>query len=248
MYILLYQVYRRCFSTHLRTNEWKTREALKCNKLHKWTHCISPQICSMFSISITSTTTSPLSYQINLRITPGLSNLSITSPGLAGYQVLTLYFKTLTGLHVSACSQCPRVPSHHPLPTRCYFNVTFEVLHYLSSYHQQPPLHSLYSPCIPNTWHNQPFPQLAGSFTCLFTMWGILSRFSLSGRQIYYTITKHHCLWPCRLCYFLLTLHVPSTLNTHLMSSSKSWLTHCCISNTWQHRADALKIFFLIEP
>lgn len=53
MSISLYQVYRRCFSTHSRINEWKTCKPLECNKLHKWTHCISPQTCSMLTISIT---------------------------------------------------------------------------------------------------------------------------------------------------------------------------------------------------
>lgn len=106
-------------NTYLWINAWKTREPFKCNKLHKWTHCISLQTCSMFSISITSTTTKLLGYQINFRVTPGFSNLSITSPTSMSQSWFTpslTYRASLTNQFFSPAATT--APSTHTLYSR----------------------------------------------------------------------------------------------------------------------------------
>lgn len=136
-------------------NEWKTCKPLKCNKFYKWTHCISPQTCSMFSISITVQSSIHLIITYTSRSPLDFSNVSITSPDLAGYQVLTpdLFQNTNWSPCFSQFSMSQNsfsVTKWSPLLPQFLSPVATT------------------APCIPDTWNNEPFPQLAGFFHMSF--------------------------------------------------------------------------------
>lgn len=107
----------------------------------------------------------------------------------------TLHFiqNTITGLYVSASSQCHQ-SWFTPYPAyKVLFNMTHTESHSFGSYHQLLPLQCQYTPCIPDI-RNKVFPQLDKFFHLSSPCKEFLFYASVSDRQIYYPIIKYHLI------------------------------------------------------
>lgn len=174
----------------LRINAQKICEPLKCKKLHKWLIISLLKLAPFFFflISITNTITNLLGYQINLR-SPLVFLLLAVLLKLVTKFSHSSYFNAITVFYVSVSSLCPKVGPCHPLPTGCSLTwhiKSFPAVLPITSYHDctlniHPVFHE----------NKSVLPLLGKFFHLTFTTQGIpLFYVSLSGRQIYYPITK----------------------------------------------------------
>lgn len=164
--------------------------APQMQEIAQMAHYISPQACSIFFflISITNTITNLLGYQINLR-SPLVFLLLAVLLKLVTKFSHSSYFNAITVFYVSVSSLCPKVGPCHPLPTGCSLTwhiKSFPAVLPITSYHDctlniHPVFHE----------NKSVLPLLGKFFHLTFTTQGIpLFYVSLSGRQIYYPITK----------------------------------------------------------
>lgn len=123
------------------------------------------------------------------QVTPGFSNLLAVLLKLVTKFSHSSYFNAITVFYVSVSSLCPKVGPCHPLPTGCSLTwhiKSFPAVLPITSYHDctlniHPVFHE----------NKSVLPLLGKFFHLTFTTQGIpLFYVSLSGRQIYYPITK----------------------------------------------------------
>lgn len=165
--------------------------APQMQEIAQMAHYISPQACSIFFFL-------NLHYQHNHQsawlsnkpqVTPGFSNLLAVLLKLVTKFSHSSYFNAITVFYVSVSSLCPKVGPCHPLPTGCSLTwhiKSFPAVLPITSYHDctlniHPVFHE----------NKSVLPLLGKFFHLTFTTQGIpLFYVSLSGRQIYYPITK----------------------------------------------------------